>query len=103
VEQGRQFRRGSQVPHSVIGEAALQEARAWRGGKLIFTARPLHTVVAEINRYRRGEVLLLASDAGDQPVSGIFSIYQLDNAIAVIADTLSLKTIRIGTLFRMLY
>lgn len=64
-----------------IDAAALSP---WREGILSFRNVALAEVVAEINRYRPGRVLLLARSLGDRPVSGRFRIDDLDKAIAQI-------------------
>lgn len=56
----------------------------WREGVLSFRGTALTEVVAEINRYRPGRVLLLARALGDKPVSGRFVIADLDQALVQI-------------------
>lgn len=56
----------------------------WREGVLSFRNTALTEVVAEINRYRPGRVLLLARALGDKPVSGRFVIADLDKALVQI-------------------
>lgn len=60
------------------------ELSPWREGILSFRKTALTQVVAEINRYRPGRVVLLARALGDRPVSGRFHIGDLDKAIAQI-------------------
>lgn len=103
VEQGRQMYLPEHSQQAEIMEAGIEEARAWRNGKLVFTARPLREVIAEINRYRHGEVLLLAQEAAEHPVSGVFAIRQLDQSIEIIADTLSLNSMQIDGVLTVLY
>ncbi|MGJ7545342.1 FecR family protein [Variovorax sp. LT1R16] len=64
-----------------IDAAALSP---WREGVLSFRNTALNEVVAEINRYRPGRVLLLARALGDKPVSGRFVIADLDKALVQI-------------------
>ena len=103
VEQGRQMYLPKLSQHAEISEVGIEEARAWRNGKLVFTARPLREVIDEINRYRYGKILLLAQDAAEHPVSGVFAIRQLDKSIEIIADTLSLKRLQIDSVLTVLY
>lgn len=60
------------------------DASAWRSGVLSFRQTALAQVVAEINRYRPGRVVLMAKGMADKPVSGRFHIRDLDKAIAQI-------------------
>jgi len=54
-------------------------ATAWRRGQIIFRDAPLHEIVGEINRYRRGEIILLNAEAGNRRLSGSFSVQHLDD------------------------
>ncbi len=60
------------------------DASAWRSGILSFRQTALAQVVAEINRYRPGRVVLMAKSMADKPVSGRFHIRDLDKAITQI-------------------
>ena len=60
------------------------DASAWRSGILSFRQTALAQVVAEINRYRPGRVVLMAKGMADKPVSGRFHIRDLDKAITQI-------------------
>ena len=62
------------------------EASAWRTGALSFAGKPLAEVVAEINRYRPGRVLLRNPELGRRLVRMRFSIAQMDGALAMIRD-----------------
>ena len=66
--------------------AAPGEARAWRTGALSFAGKPLAEVVAEINRYRPGRVLLRNPELGRRLVRMRVSIAQMDGALAMIRD-----------------
>lgn len=52
---------------------------AWRHGQIVFRNAFLREVVAEINRYRRGEIILMSSRIGDRKLSGSFSLSHLDD------------------------
>lgn len=54
------------------------EAAAWHDGLLIFHLTPLSDVIAEINRYRSGRVILMNAALGQKPVSGRFSVRRVD-------------------------
>ncbi|ATY34211.1 FecR family protein [Sphingomonas psychrotolerans] len=52
---------------------------AWQTGTLIFRNMPMHQVVAEINRYRRGRVFLANSDLATRSLSGTYYVDRLDD------------------------
>lgn len=74
------------------------EVDAWRDGKLKFTAKPLKEVIAEIDRYLPGKIVLANAGFDDHQVSGVFEIKNIDRAIHVIAKSLHLQTANIGLL-----
>ena len=57
------------------------EAEAWHDGVLIFHFTPLSEVIAEINRYRPGKVILMNASLGQNAVSGRFSIRRMDEVV----------------------
>lgn len=57
---------------------------AWRAGKLIFHATPLNDVVAEINRYRPGRIILMNAGLGARLFSANFYIRNVDSVVGQI-------------------
>jgi transmembrane sensor len=87
---------GQQVVYdaaSIGGATAVRGAdiSAWRSGVLVFRQTPLSHVVAEINRYRPGRVVLLARALADRPVSGRFAIASLDTVLLQIQRSYDLS------------
>jgi transmembrane sensor len=64
-------------------------AVAWREGMLVFHGTPLSTVIAEINRYRPGRIVLANSAIGDRPVIGIFHTAHIENTVNQIRQLLA--------------
>ncbi|MGJ7543084.1 FecR family protein [Variovorax sp. LT1R16] len=77
-------------PARVVDAGALSRLSAWREGYLRFVDTPLGEVVAEINRYRAGQVVLLDRQLAGKQVTGRFQIASLDRAIAQIQHSLGL-------------
>ena len=57
------------------------EAAAWQSGFLIFRFTPVSDVIAEVNRYRPGKVILINAALGANPVNGRFRIQHIDDVI----------------------
>lgn len=76
---------------SGIGAIDPDTVSAWRRGELRFDRTPLRTVIAEINRYRPGNVMLLNDAVRESPVSGSFYIASLDQALAQLQHTFNLQ------------
>jgi transmembrane sensor len=66
---------------SNIAEIDPADISAWRKGVLVFKEASLTDVVAEINRYRSGRVLLMRDDLRGKRVTGHFEIASLDRAL----------------------
>lgn len=64
---------------------------AWRKGELVFDQTPLVQVLEEINRYRPGRVVLLATNGRNRPVVGRFRIAVLDEALLQIQHAFGLS------------
>lgn len=59
---------------------------AWRRRQLVFDQTPLAEVVAEVNRYRPGRLILTDAAVGRKRVQASFSIDRLDDVIALVRD-----------------
>jgi transmembrane sensor len=80
--------------HRGLGRLAQSDTttvQAWRRGLLIFEEVPLSEVVAEINRYRRGRVILMNAALGALPVDATFRIDRIDEAVPRLADVFGAK------------
>jgi transmembrane sensor len=72
------YSNGRLGPVSAV-EPAL--AASWREGFLVFRDTRLDEVVAEINRYRRGRIVLVGEALGRKTVNGRFYLSRLDDAV----------------------
>jgi transmembrane sensor len=71
-----------------VTKADVANETAWRTGKLVFSGQPLHEVLATLERYRRGRIVVLDNAAADQQVSGIFDLKDTDQALRVLEESL---------------
>ncbi|MGH8650772.1 MAG: FecR family protein [Gammaproteobacteria bacterium] len=74
----------------------LPETSAWQRRKLFFKDRPLARVVAEIDRYRAGAILITDPELKDLRVSGIFPLDDPDGALEAVHKALDLDLTRIS-------
>ena len=56
---------------------------AWQDGLLVFHQTPLSEVVAEINRYRSGKIVLLNANLGHRPVNARFRVGNVDEIMTL--------------------
>lgn len=59
---------------------------AWEQGLLVFRNDPLSHVIAEINRYRPGKIILVNEELGRRPVLATFRTDRLDDVATRIAS-----------------
>ncbi len=57
---------------------------AWKDGIVIFDSTPISEVVAEVNRYRPGRVILTDASLGEQRLNARFKIANIDRVIGQI-------------------
>lgn len=96
------LRRGQQIGYAPDGAAGpiqvvdIDSYSAWREGKLVFQARPLREVLAELGRYQPASLTVTAPKVLDTQVSGIFPTDNLEQALQTVAATLPVRIIRTG-------
>ncbi|KRW93131.1 FecR domain-containing protein [Paracoccus sp. MKU1] len=78
-------------------------ANAWRSGELVFDDRPLGEVVAELNRYRHGRIVLRGKNLAARRVSGVFHTDDIAQAVDRIAAELALRRLSVPPLLTVLY
>lgn len=88
---GQQLRYGDQG-FAAVGAVDTAEWSAWRSGLLIFRRAPLAQVIAEINRYRPGKVVLWATHLREREVSGRFALASLDTVLLQIERSYALQS-----------
>ncbi|ABS68018.1 anti-FecI sigma factor, FecR [Xanthobacter versatilis] len=79
------------------------QASAWRRGKLIFEDRPLRQVIADVNRYRPGTIMVTDSTLLRLRVSGIFDIRQPDGVLEAITRSLPVRSMALTRYLVLLY
>jgi transmembrane sensor len=73
--------------------ADIETAR--RRGKLIFNRRPLADEVADIERYRRGRIVLVGDGLRSLEVTGVFDLNDPEAILHTIEDTLPVQMTRL--------
>lgn len=75
-----------------VQRVSLTRATGWREGRLVFDRVPLSDVVAVLNRYRHGRIVVANPSLGDRTVSGSFNATDLDHALQAITEELDATT-----------
>ncbi|HYG88160.1 MAG TPA: FecR domain-containing protein [Azospirillum sp.] len=84
-----------------LGAPERVDARAetaWRRGKLIFNRRPLGDVVSEMQRYRRGRIVVADDRLRSLEVSGIFDLGDADGLLRTVEQTMAARVVRLPLL-----
>lgn len=85
LDAGRQLRYGA----AGLGPVAAVDTgivSAWRRRQLVFNQVPLAEVVAEVNRYRHGRLVITSEALGRSKVQASFSIDRLDDVAFLVRD-----------------
>lgn len=90
INQG-QFITCDAAQTSQVQPIIVDDAFAWRRGKLIFEDKPLAQVITDINRYRRGIIKVSDSRLLDLRLSGIFDLRQPDGVLDALVATLPIN------------
>lgn len=91
AEQIRFDQQGIGAASRVDPEVAL----SWRRRVLTFNNEPLSDVVAEINRYRPGELIITNSALGARRVQARLPLNEIDTVVALIHDSYGARVTRL--------
>jgi transmembrane sensor len=84
-------------------QASLDTVEAWRDDRIIFQDVPLRRVLEELERYRRGRIILMDSSIGAIPVTGVFETAHTESALQTIADTLGVRLLNAANYVTLVY
>ena len=93
VDEQVRYREGA--PPGPVRPADARSATAWRQGYVALNGMPLATALSEIDRYRRGRIVLLADTAGLEPVTARLSIAEIEDGLDALAATNGLTVTRL--------
>jgi len=85
--------------HDALSEAQsadLSAASAWRRGRLSMNFVTLQQVIAEINRYRRGQVKLIDKALANREINAAIDLNHIDDWLDALQDSLPIHTHRAG-------
>lgn len=74
----------------------VQKALAWRQGQLVFVQATLADVVMQINRYRPGLMLITDEQLKHRPITAVFSVNRLDDAVKALEQTFGIRARRLA-------
>ena len=96
VHAGQRVRTGPDRGMSTPETVDLAEISAWQRGRWVFKGRPLAEVIADLNRYRHGHVLLYDERLKALRVTGVFPLADPDAVLQSILETLGIRAATFG-------
>jgi transmembrane sensor len=81
----------------------VERAAAWQRGRLLFDRVSLENVIAELNRYRRGTIIVANRDLARRQVSGVFRLDDLDGALNTIVTELGARSAGVPPFMTVIY
>lgn len=103
LNEGQSVRYAPESGLGVVETKNMDQATAWRRGKIIFSDVPLSHVIAELNRYRRGRIVIASDRLASLKVSGVFDTNDLPNALGRIVRELNLSMSSVPPLVTVIY
>ncbi len=99
---------GWQVSYSAVNIDSAQRTdlvtvQAWRRDRIVFEDVPLRTVLRELERYRRGRIILMDESIGNIPVTAIFETRRAEDALGTIANTLPIGVLNPDGIITVVY
>ncbi|MDD1619968.1 MAG: FecR family protein [Methylococcaceae bacterium] len=80
---------------AVVQAVDTNRSLAWRQGQMVFVQAPLAEVVEQINRYRPGRLIITDPQLENRPITAVFSVNHLDDAVTALERTLGIQARRL--------
>ncbi|WP_323718531.1 FecR family protein [Paracoccus aminovorans] len=81
-----------------VEQASLESALAWRDGRFVFYDARLEDVLGQIERYRRGRIVVAIPGLAEERVSGSFALAEPDAALASLQASFGFRVLDLGHL-----
>lgn len=91
------------MQHNKVVSNDISKEFSWQHGQLVFTQQPLEAVIDEVNRYRKGRIVLVNPNLKSRIVSGVFDITDADAVVAGLTATLQIKSATLANRLVMIY
>lgn len=92
---GQQISYGTEGRLSGVAAFDQSAVGSWKEGKLIFRSQPLKQVLAEVARYGTEDIRLLDPSLDAFPVSGVFNIQDIEQAMHTLQASLPIRVRRV--------
>lgn len=103
VSEGQQLVYDQQAGLGRIKAIDSQTVTAWQRGRLVFENQPLGEVIAELNRYHRGYLLISDDSIAQRRVNGVFRTDQPLDVVSALESSLFVHSTRINNYLILLH
>lgn len=97
LEAGQRLGFGEGEQHK-LRTVDVDSLTAWQRGKLIFNRRSLQSVVEELQRYRRGRIVIANEQLKTLQVTGVFDLDDPDRLLRTIEETTKARVVQMPLL-----
>jgi transmembrane sensor len=84
---------------SIVRVSDGDSVAGWRRGVLTFRHEPLGAVISELNRYRKGLIVVTSRSVAERRVTGVFHLDRIDETLDHIQQTLNVQIHRFSPYF----
>lgn len=103
IETGQQSIYNSSTEKYHTSAVNIKQSAAWQRGKLIFKNQPLADVIAELERYLPGRVLISQQKIRELKVSGVFPLQSPEQLLTMIEQILPVKITQLSPWLTLLH
>jgi transmembrane sensor len=87
------------VPQTIDPASEL----GWRDGRLVFLSQPFGRVIASLNRWRQGRLMVMGSALAARPVTLIIDLQKSENILATLEDALPIRVVDVTPYLTLLF
>lgn len=103
LEEGQSLSYDERHGISAAQIADTSTITAWQRGKLVFLDKPLGEVIAELNRYHRGHLMISDDRIAERRVNGVFRTNDPLAVISALQNALQIKSTHISDYLILLH
>ena len=96
LQQGQKVHITETEPLSDVQRIDIEQAQSWRSGRYIFKSQPLGEVLAELDRYYEGVIVIRDKELAQKRVSGVLNLDEPSVSLNNLASSLALDVIRLS-------
>ncbi|CAN0595107.1 unnamed protein product, partial [Ectocarpus sp. 12 AP-2014] len=101
ANQGISYQRGG--PLGAVTRIRAEEATAWRRGLILLEGLSFADAIAEIDRYRPGQIIVMRDSTEIEPITARIALQEIDGGLKALATLHGLSVIQITDYLTILH